>query len=513
MIFIIFATRLPQKNDMKTYMTRLAALVATILLSIPAAGQQASDISQALKTIASDPALSNALIGVCIRTEDGSTLAQINPHTMMAPASNMKLITTGAALHTLGSGFRYRTQIGYTGHIQDGTLEGDLYIIGGGDPTTGSTDSIAVRLTSTFASWEKMIRNAGISKIEGHIIGDGRWSEGMAEEPTWSFQDIGVYYGTGVTGLMFYENMLSFNAQPGAEVGTPVRFSASYPQTPWMEIRNEATTGRKGIGDETYMFTSEFAPIAAIRGSFGIDRGKKRVDFSNKFPEYTCARYFEDYLKGKGISCSKGAADFRLKNGWLQERCDTAAVTIIGHTESPDLRRIAFTTNHVSNNLYAETLFKTLGEHIYGSTTYESSRKALEEALREMGLAPDKGLSIQDGSGLSRQNYASADFFCRFLKAMMDSPAYEDFLRSLPQPGGNGSLQYNMKNYPAELRRRIRVKSGSMNGVRCYSGYVLPRTAEGKTIIFSILTGNSTAPTWKTRQLLDKMMAVIAETN
>lgn len=498
---------------MNTYITKLTALALTILFYIPAAGQQTSDINSALTAIASDPALSNAFIGACIRTEDGNTLAQINQGTMMAPASNMKLITTGAALHVLGGGFRYKTEIGYTGHIKDGILEGNLYIIGGGDPTIGSKDSIAVLLNTRFADWEKLIRNAGIRKIDGHIIGDGRWAEGMAEESTWSYQDIGVYYGTGVTGLMFYENMLSFNAQPGAEIGAPVQISASYPQTPWMEIRNEAVTGSKGIGDETYMFTSEFAPMAAIRGTFGIDRGKKRVDFSNKFPEYTCARYFEDYLMSKGIACSKGAADFRLKNEWICCGRDTAAVTILGHTESPDLRRIAFSTNHVSNNLYAETLFKSLGKHFYGSTTYESSRKALEKAIREMGLDPGKGLSIKDGSGLSRQNYASADFFCRFLKAMMDSPSYEDFLRSLPHPGGNGSLQYNMKNYPTELRSRIRVKSGSMNGVRCYSGYVLPRTPEGKTIIFSILTGNSTAPTWKTRQLLDKMMAVIAEAN
>ena len=90
---------------------------------------------------------------------------------------------------------------------------------------------------------------------------------------------------------------------------------------------------------------------------------------------------------------------------------------------------------------------------------------------------------------------------------------YEDFLYGLPYPGGNGSLQYNMKNYPFELRSRIKVKSGSMSGVRCYSGYVLPRNKEGKTIIFSILTGNSTAPAWKTRQLLDKLMAIIAENN
>lgn len=501
---------------MRHHIYKILSITLAVLTWISAAaqqtGNQAEEISSALSTIAADPAFSQALISACVITEDGAVLAQKDPHTMLVPASNMKLITTGAALHTLGGDFRYRTGIGYTGAIEDGTLNGNLYIIGGGDPTIGSKDSIATRLDITFAHWEKLIKDAGIKRINGHIIGDGRWSEGMAEEPTWSYQDIGVYYGAGVTGLMFYENMLSFNAQAGKEIGAPAEIEVSYPETPWMNIRNESVTDKAGIGDKTYMYTSEFTPVAAIRGSYGIDRGAKRLDFSNKFPEYTCAHYFEEYLRKKGISCTSGAADFKLKNDWMTERCDTIGITLLGETVSPELKRIAFTTNHVSNNLFAETLLKTLGKALYGSNTYEVSCMALEKALNKMGL-DTRSIHIQDGSGLSRQNYVSADFFCRFLKRMMDSPAYNDFLYGLPYPGGNGSLQYNMKNYPYELRSRIKVKSGSMNGVRCYSGYILPRSSEGKVIIFSILTGNSTAPSWKTRQLLDKLMATIAQTN
>lgn len=502
---------------MRSYFYKIFTITLAVLIYCNSAGQNSTttydDIPTALKAIATDPSISQSVLSICVRTEDGQTLAEINPETMLVPASNMKLITTGAALHTLGGDFRYKTEIGYTGAINNGTLDGNIYIIGGGDPTTGSTDSIAVNLNSTFAQWEKLIRGAGINNINGYIIGDGRWAEGMAEEDTWSYQDVGVYYGTGTTGLMFYENMLSFSAEAGKEIGAPVNITATYPSTPWMTIRNEAVTGKAGIGDKTYMFTNEFCPIAAIRGSFGVDRAKKRVDFSNKFPEYTCAKYFEDYLKSKGITCSKGAADFKLQTDWLAEETDTNEITILGHTLSPTLKRIAFTTNHISNNLYAETLFRTLGKQICGSNTYEISCAALEKALKDMGLNTDKGLHIKDGSGLSRQNYVSADFFCRFLAKMMDSHAYDDFLYGLPHPGGNGSLQFNMKKYPAELRSRIRVKSGSMNGIRCYSGYVLPREKSGKTIIFSILTGNCIAPTWKTRQMLDKLMATIAEAN
>lgn len=518
MIFIIFATILTTKHAfMRPYCAKILIFFICIMSVAPMEAQETSqqpaDIASALSTIASDPAFSQALLGVCVRTEDGKTLAQLNSTTMLVPASNMKLITTGAALHTLGSDYRYKTKIGYSGVIQDGTLKGNLYIIGGGDPTTGSIDSIAFKLNTTFAQWEKMIRNAGIKDIDGYIIGDGRWAEGMAEEDSWSWQDIGTYYGTGVTGLMFYENMLSYNAAPGEEIGRPVVFKASYPETPWMTVRNEAVTGKAGTGDQTYLYTSEFAPVAAIRGEYGLNRGKKRVDFSNKFPEYTCARYFEKYLKGKGIPCSEGAADFRLRTEWNRDGADSSNITIIGSTESPSLKKIVFSTNHVSNNLFAETLLRTLGKETQNSTSYNASRTALNTALKKMGLDPGKGLHIDDGSGLSRQNYVSADFLCRFLKAMMSSPAYADYLYSLPYPGGNGTLQFNMKSYPEELRTRIRVKSGSMNGIRCYSGYVLPRENGGKTIIFSILTGNSTASTWKVRQLLDKLMATIAENN
>ena len=97
---------------------------------------------------------------------------------------------------------------------------------------------------------------------------------------------------------------------------------------------------------------------------------------------------------------------------------------------------------------------------------------------------------------------------------MMHSPEFEEYVKSLPSPGGNGTLQLNMKNYPAELRSRLKVKSGSMNGIRCYSGYIIPSEGtKDETIIFSILTSNCTAPTWKVRQMLDKLMAALAELN
>ena len=134
--------------------------------------------------------------------------------------------------------------------------------------------------------------------------------------------------------------------------------------------------------------------------------------------------------------------------------------------------------------------------------------------LKDIGVDLSRGQKIQDGSGLSRQNLISPDFFCRYLEAIMTSPCFEDFVESLPSPGGTGTLALNMKNYPAETKARIKVKSGSMSGVRCYSGYIIPREGcKEETIIFSIMVNNCTAPTWKVRPLMDKIMGMLAEMN
>ena len=487
--------------------------IISIILLLAAVSLHAQQPAESLQTkvegILSDPAMEQALVGVCVRGADGSTLADVNAGKMLLPASNMKLITTGAALHAFGSEKQFETSLGYDGEIEDGVLRGDLYIIGGGDPTLASKDSIAVALETVFAQWEAIIRSAGIKRIEGYVIGDGRWfDDPMAEEPSWQLNDAGTYYGTGTTGLMFYENMQSFAVSAGAQVGDPVNIRPSYPEAPWMEFVYNCTTGEKGTGDQLYLYATDLAPVAQMRGTFGVDRAAKRLDCANKFPEYTCAYYFCNYLNDKGITCTGGPLDLKMSVA-----PGASSLTLLGSTFSPTLDRIVFETNHASNNLYAETLLRSLGKELRTSACYDSSYVALNDVLADLAVDVEAGARVKDGSGLSRQNYISPDFICRFLDAMTDSHEYEAFLNSLPFPGGNGTLQTNMKGQPEQLRRRIRVKSGSMNGVRCYSGYILPSASEGETLVVSIMTNNCTAPTWKVRSILDKVMAAIASEN
>ena len=473
-----------------------------------------------VESISRSETLKSSVMGVLAVTEEGDTLVSWNCARRMLPASTMKLVTTGMAIHKLGPDFRYVTRIGYSGSVKDGVLDGDLYIVGGGDPTIASKDSIALSRPELFGRWKAFLDKAGIRTVAGHVIGDGRYFDGPLEKDSWSYQDIGTAYGAGGDGLCFYENAQDFKVSAGPSVGSPVKVSVSFPVLPWMRYEYVCRTAPAGTGDELYLFNTEFAPYAEVRGSFAIDRKAKIEEFSNKFGAYTCAYYFCDFLESKGITVSKGPADVR--NGRVRpdissfERGPYASkvddLTVIGMTYSPTLRQIARETNLESDNFYAETLFRTLGRRMHHSASYDSSYVAVSDVMKSLGVNADD-VRIVDGSGLARHNYISPDFMVRFLSAMMDSPSFGDYIQTIGQPGGR-HYESLLKDAPALLRSRAHLKSGSMNGVRCFSGYIEPSAgSKAQTIVFSVMTNNSLAPASRIDPLIDRIISLLAVEN
>ena len=465
-----------------------------------------------LHRVSKEDFLKQASMAVLATTVSGDTIVSLSGDKMLVPASTMKAITTGVTMHSCGPDFRFETKIAYSGKITEGILHGDLYIVGGGDPTLGSRDSIAIPVEKLFSNWKNAITKAGIKKIEGRIIGDDRHFDRYAEVGSWQWDDTGTYYGTGVSGLSFHENMQNINVTPGEAPGKPLRIKTGYPELPWMEYIFSCTTGKKGTGNSLYLYTSPFAPKGEMRGTLAIDRNTKTEQVSNKFPAYTCAWHFRKYLITNGIQCLGKAADLGIIFGISKEEAvPQDSLHTIESTLSPSLKRIVFETNHQSNNLYAETLFKTTGKEYCGTGSYDSAKTAMEGILSEMGIDISIGANIEDGSGLSRQNCISPDFMCRFLQAMIDSPCFEDYAETLPRPGGNGTLAYIMKNYPQESTDRIRMKSGSMNGVRCYCGYVIPTEGcKDDIIVFSIMINNYFGSRSKLQGFLDRLIYLIA---
>ena len=499
--------------------------LAIIALLLPLTLGAQTRVQQYIEKVAREEPLRSASWGILAVNAKGDTLAKWNHLSKFVPASNMKLITTGTALQRLGAGYRFETALAYDGAVVDSTLRGNLYILGGGDPTLGAEDAIALPTDTLFARWKKILTGAGIRSIDGYVIGDGRWISGDLEHESWQLSDARTYYGTGGDGLCFHENNIDFRVEPGDSIGAPPIFTrTSRTETPWLTIRNYATTGAKQTGNSLYFHTTDLAPVAEWRGSLAIDRKKTVESVSNKYGAMTTAHAFCTYLDTTGFIVIDGPADID-RRGLIRDfhsEPSTAAkpvdsLTRIGSTFSPTLTSIIGQTNGRSDNFYADSLLRALGKQVKGRADYDSAIAAEKAVLSKIGVSAGNSVRLSDGSGLARDNYASPDFFVRYLKAMWRTSARAAFLASLPRPGSKGTLQNMFQKADKDFKARIRMKSGSMNGVLCYSGYLLPKggstSAEANIITFSILTNNASVGASKVRPILEELMRLLAEEN
>lgn len=474
--------------------------------------------------ICSRQPLSSAVVGVFAVNMNGDTLACINPRTKMIPASNVKLITTGLALRTLGADYRFETRLAYSGRIEGGVLKGDLYIVGGGDPTTGSKALCADPADYTFGSWKSLLEKAGITSIEGRVIADPRhFDTSLTENLGWTYDDIGTNYGAGPSGLNFFENAQNFLVTPASSVDEAPSIVPRYPETPWMKFVNNAVTGQARTANTVYYINTHLAAVGEFGGSFPVDRKGYTLECSNRFPEYTCAEYFCNYLKNKGFKVKGGAAYVSFDGivhttpgayGDGESAAEEEKFTFIGSTVSPRLSSIIRETNCESDNFFAETLLLEMA-HAAGKSCRDGKQvEAAEAALRAIGVKPDGACRLFDGSGLSRKNYISPTFFVRYLKAMASSEQFDTFLSSLPSPGEKGTLEHKFPDESSQWRKRIKMKSGSMNGIYCYSGYILSADGDpSKMIVFSVLTNNVTASSWAVLPSIDAIIMALSEEN
>ena len=502
---------------MKKILTVIA--VATMAFECPGAGQAKNSLQRFLDSLSTTKPLSEAVWGACAVRQNGRQIASKNQTVKMTPASNLKIVTTGAAFKALGAGFRFETSVGYRGTVENGTLDGDVYIIGGGDPTLGSEDTISLARGVVLRRIKDMLAGAGISRITGHVVGDGRFFDGERESGSWLYEDIGTYYGTGGEGLSYYKNTQDFQVTAGKSVGDSLTIKTVYPFTPWMEWYIACNTGKAGTGDLLYLYTSDLAPIGELRGTFAVDRAPKTLKCSNKYPAYTLANTLTSYLRKSGIEVNGGPADIDRK-GRIRTDLHTGATAgeaasagdlkVLGSVKSPELARIASVTNKESDNFYAETLLRMMGKKASGSASYEASLAAEEDVFKSLGINSSDGYSISDGSGLSRKNYISPRFMCNFLRAMLSDPCFPDYVNSLGQPGT--VYKTRLRKATPQQKERVYMKSGSMDGVLCFSGYVIPADGGKEDVIaFSFMTNNAPGASWKIGTLIDGFITVLLE--
>jgi D-alanyl-D-alanine carboxypeptidase/D-alanyl-D-alanine-endopeptidase (penicillin-binding protein 4) len=472
-------------------------LLLTFALSLQVNAQ--NNIQRYLDKLGQDSLFRNSATAVKVMDSQGNTVAAWNPEMPLLTASTMKTITTGLALVVLGEDYQFSTKLGYSGFVDNGTLYGDLYIIGGGDPTLGSPDSLGMPADSLFGIWQQSLQLAGIDRINGHIIADDRYFEHEIVPSSWAWSNLGPSYGSGPSGLSFYENLTDFKIVPGKNIGDDIHIKEIYPAVPGMTYINKLTTGGMRTGRRYNYRTSDISKTGVLSGTISNDYDSTTLTLSNKFPHLSCASEFKKYLDRQGIYSRNEIIE---ASGFNSPQ--TSELTIVHETLSKPLKYIVNVTNRISNNFYAETLFKMIGKKVTGTASYDSAAVAAKRVLKEIGV-PLTGYTQEDGSGLSRQNYVSPQFFCNFYSAMTMTPVFESFFTSLPFPGQEGTTFENvLKEEKQSKKEAIHAKSGSLANVRCYAGYVEKRG--GRHLYFAILSNNFSARTSEMQVGIEEFM-------
>lgn len=460
--------------------------------------QNTTSLQKVVNDLAKEPAMKHASLSVCVYDmERKSQVYAYNSQQSMIPASLTKIFTTAAGFDKLGSDFRFKTTLAYNGTIEkNGTLNGDIYIIGGGDPILGSYRYAQTIPDSLFATWTRAITAAGIKSINGRVLYDASIFDDQPLHDNWLWGDVGNYYGSGVCGLNFHENMFFIYFTPGSSIGFPSPVARTEPTGLSMRIINNVTTAAAKTGDNVIVYGDPSSTIRTCTGTMPIDDKNFSVRASLPKPPQACADLFTLYLRRNKIIVSGAATEAMQRPSSL--------VKLLDYT-SPTYYVIAQYTNITSNNTYAEAIHRYLGYATSGKGNSASGTKAVNDFIKRLKLE-SSGVVLEDGCGLSTHNRVTADFVCRFLTEMKSSGVYGDFARSLALAGEDGTVKNILKDLPSGTK--VRMKSGSMTGVRNYAGYIIK--PNGEKYSFAVIANNYECTGNQMRQKLEKIIYKIA---
>ena len=432
------------------------------------------EIDAALAT----PQLANSYWGVLVKSlQTGEILYTKNASKLMMPASNMKIVTLAAAAEQLGWDFTYETKLFTTGAVNGGVLDGDLVVVGSGDPSLVAADGMADRV---FGDWAQRLKQRGIRAVSGRVIGD---DNGFEEETIgfgWMWDDLVTYDGAGVGALQYNESAVRVTVTPGPAAGDAAGISIS-PSGSGLTIVNAVTTGAAGAA--TSINTRRLAGSMRLELNGAIAAGASPASMSVSVDNPT--QFFVTALRNalivNGIDVRGPAVDIDD----LREAPVASGTPIVSYRSAP-LSQLAVRLMKISQNQYAETLLKTLSAAPGVVPTAAAGWKAALAVLEPWGV-PAAALVQRDGSGLTRYDFVTPEALVAILTHVdRDARLKGPFEASLPIAGRDGTLANRMKGTPAE--GNARAKTGSMTAVRGTSGYVT--TADGEPLVFSILANN-----------------------
>lgn len=453
-----------------------------------AASGALQELQQRIDATLAEPGLDRTSWGIVVRSlARGDTLYALNPHRLLMPASNMKIVTLAAAAERLGWNFSFETRLVAAGTVESGVLNGDLIVVGTGDPYLDDWDSDATRL---FATWAKALKASGISSVGGRIVGDDNLIEDNWLGLGWQWDDLDRSFAAGIAALQFNENTVKVTIGPGAAESEPARVTLG-PGASGLSLRNGVTTSASTVARAVETRRLAGSPTLELRGTVPLGSAPISINAAVYNPTLYFVSALRTALIANGIDVRGEAVDIDD----LPTAPSADRGRLIATHYSPPLPALATTMMKLSQNLFAETFM------------YATGPTQAQQIFEGWGI-PSGDLLIADGSGLSRYNLVTPEALVAILaRVAADDRLREPFMATLPIAGRDGSLDDRMKGTRAE--GNARAKTGSFTNARALSGFV--RTAAGEPLVFSILANNYGVPGEAIEQATDAIVVALAE--
>jgi len=426
-------------------------------------------LQKAYQQFESDSQLRHAISSIyVINAKTAEVVFQRNAQVGLAPASTQKIITATTAFELLGKDYRYKTELGYSGRIENESLKGNLYIVGYGDPTLGSWRYPTTIDTIILNRWLNAVQKLKIKKIDGEIIGVDNKFETQTTPGGWIWEDIGNYYGAGVSGSNWHENQYDLTLRAGTREGDSVKIIGTNPKLDYNYLINELRTGPKGSGDNAYIYLPPYSYNGFVRGTIPLGENSFIISGSFQTPSSYPLIYLRNKIHEAGIKISGDESRTSLQYAAYHEKILYPTKTLYT-LSSPPLDSIIYWFLQKSINLYGEALVKTFAYEKKGFGATDTGLVIVKDFWKKKGI-DETELNIYDGSGLSPLNRVTTHAQVEVLKYARQQAWFPYFFNALPE--------YN----------NMKMKSGSISDVKGFCGY--HTSGDGTQYIFSFLVNN-----------------------
>jgi len=403
-------------------------------------------------------------------------------------ASNAKMISTAAALHALGVDRVFQTRIAGTVD-EKGIVQGDLHVIGGGDPLLEMSGVRAL---------VSQVHDAGVREVKGRVVVDDALFDAVHVPPAFGQKKTDAAYRASVGALSVASNAVTISFRPARKPGDAPEVSVA-PRSAYVLLDNAGVT-RKGKKDRLHVKTSAAGSRTRVRvsGSIGSRNKGGAVTRRIQDPGMHAGHVFRAELVRRGV---------RVRGTEIVRAVAPEGTPVLASRGSQSLMKVARFVNERSHNMGAETLFKHLGVQKEGETaTWARARGAVATFLEGAGLETGS-YTYTNGSGLYEADFFSPDQLTRFLRwAHEESPWRQAWMDSLAVAGRTGTLRGRMRG--AETAGKVRGKTGTLNEVIALSGYI--ETSSGRHLAFSFLFNEVKGGKRAARRLQDRLCRALA---